>query len=104
MHYLPPTGSIARESFDMADLVSIGTGQRAALLLRQAKTAAKVEFQRLGKETGVVGLTYIALGGNDDLLLVRIGRRGAVTVLWNFTRGGTRHDPEAPVHHGGVAA
>lgn len=83
-HLLPPSGSPLRDCFDVEDLVAIGTKQRQAPLLKEAKIYARDYFRTADK--AVNRLYFIAMVANDDLWLISIGPRGGVQYHWNFSR------------------
>lgn len=83
MHRLPPQGSEARECFDISDLVAIGTGERQAPTLIEARASAK-RFLAASKASGAKRVFSIVLRGNDDLELVSIGPRGGWKPIWKF--------------------
>lgn len=80
-HLLPPAGHPARELFDVADLVAIGTGARAVPVLRQASYDAR---RYLKAQDGVKAVVTFAVQADDTFGLFQIGRRGGVKRLWVF--------------------
>lgn len=81
-HLLPPLGHPARDMFDVADLVAIGTRQRDPLTLPQAKAAARRTFAAMGPAARRA--SFLVIRGDGMLDLVSIGRRGGWIRHWRF--------------------
>lgn len=80
-HLLPPEDHPAREMFDVADLVAIGTGQAPVIEFRNVRFASRRLFEA---NPAARRAFYIAARANDDLVLVSVGRRGGIKQHWKF--------------------
>lgn len=86
-HVLPPLGHVAREMFDVADLVDVALGKFPALAgVGQARAAARKFFA--GADPAAKRVVYFVVRANDDLALVSVGRRLGHRVEWNFGPAG----------------
>jgi hypothetical protein len=81
---LPLTGSPLRELFAVSDLLPYGEpgGLLKAPTFRQFYHSAVETLRAIGAAREVHGICLDA-GGN--LVLCRVGRRGAISKLWNFS-------------------
>ena len=85
MFHLPPSSHSARDLFDVeTDLVPLGTGERQAPTLRDAVYSAK---RTIAGDAAINAVFSIAMTANDDIVLLRVGSRGAVKTIWNFSKG-----------------
>ena len=85
MHYLPPMASPIRDLFSVElDLVPIGTKERSPATFNEARRAA---VKTIAANKDVKAVFSMALYGNDDIVLIKVGARGGHRCIWNFTTG-----------------
>lgn len=87
MHTLPAANHPARAMFDIADIVAIGTGERAVPVRHVAVRQAR---EYLAREKTAKAVCSIVLEHDDNISLVRIGARGGVKRIWVFGKANAR--------------
>lgn len=81
-HLLPPASHPLRETFEVADLVAIGTGKVRPIFLDEAKRAARKFF---ASDSAIRRVFYIIMRSDTDVLaLVSVGPRGGHRYEWTF--------------------
>lgn len=79
----PPRDSHLNEMFRVEDIQEVIQGRGIATTLNEAKSQG---VRTCRANPTIRSVVFLVLRHNDDLQLVQIGRRGGVTVLWNFGR------------------
>jgi hypothetical protein len=82
MYALPSADSPLREIFEIEDLVAIGTGERKAPTIPEARASARETFASSRTTSRVY---FLAMRANDDIELISIGRQLKVRTEWKFT-------------------
>ena len=79
---LPLTGHPLRELFEVSHLAAIGSGEIPVVMKAHALAAGR---RTVASDKAIRSVVVIALeGSTDNLVLLRIGKRGGWRKLWTF--------------------